>query len=134
MRKLVQIGLMWLAAILLLAHQFVPHHHHSRGVESCHTEMQHEDHALSQKAHEVAQQISNCVCNHDHESQHAKCELAFETIEKQSNSNYFIAVVSVLFIQEPLHECHLSYFTDDECLIQSQFFEGIPFRGPPSFI
>lgn len=134
MIRKIQISVMALATILLLAHQFVPHHHHDKGVETCKDDSEHQHNQKPEVPLEKVYAMHQCLCDHDHEGQHTNCKLAFETIEKQTYSNGLIAVVSVLYFFDTPNVLKQAFYQKNESLIRSCFYSTPKLRGPPAIV
>lgn len=131
MVKILQIAFMWLAAILLLAHQFVPHHHHDQGVETCESTSQNEHEHKQALNFEMVYDVNDCLCDHQHSKQHTDCDLEFKTIEKSQHVVYLLAVLALLFTIEVADD-NADYQVTNDILIKQQFNQNLFLRGPPS--
>lgn len=125
MGKIFHIIFLWIAGLLILAHQFIPHHHHNSENESCSIEWNMESHSHAIEFEES----HHCEC--EHSSSIADCELDLKTIEKQSSQFSLYLVANILHIGATIKQTKQDHYAANDKILHHQHLFEYSLRGPP---
>lgn len=134
-RNIISICLLTVYAIVM-AHNFIPHHHHSENTQHCELE-QPEKHCCehSNHAEQFVQETNSCSVNHHHENHsHTFCSFEEKIVLTKfiSLSNLFLPSSEIEYFELPQNK---KSFTDSYISIpfQDPQCRDVLLRGPPQF-
>lgn len=131
MMKALQITFLWMAGLLILGHNVIPHHHHESEQEACHEQHHESDHNHDHDHHnDFNLQLADDCCQ-DEDTQHNACNLNQRTIVKDQNAPIAL-LVGESFQLPNSHKCNCALNHNYKIgIVSDAFRDESPSRAPP---
>lgn len=133
MMRIIHISLLWIAGVLLLGHNIIPHHHHQSEQKVCAEEHhQHEHEHEHNNHHEHDNDNSyNAICCDTESENHEACNFDQRTTVKDYNGQFTSLVSTTIKLPHVFEQqCSLWYIFKIG-IVSSPFWDSSPSRAPP---